>query len=387
MSTHRALIGDNLDLLPTLAGQSFDLIYLDPPYNTGGKVVSEYADRFDDWSGFMAPRLDAMVPLLSELGVIIASIDDTEVHHLRVMLDDLMGPENHVGTVVWDGTPLNSSHLLSVSHDYLVIYARDLAALKASGVQWREPRPEAAEALGAAELAWERSGHDVEIAQREYRRWLSPHRKRLGRGITEYVRIDEAGRLYRVGDAGAPSAQAGRSFRELCHPVTSLPCPVPKFGWRFSDETMDVMLSEGRIEFGPDHTTIPKPKRFLADHVERTPKSVFRHDRSGTKHLERILGERRFPFPKDLAVMMHWIDMVAPADAAILDPFLGSGTTIEAVAALNAEDGGSRSCTGVTIDEGDLVDTVLVPRMEHVERALGDRVDVLRAPRDGDTAH
>ena len=169
--------------------------------------------------------------------------------------------------------------------------------------------------------------------------------------------------------------------------MTSLPCPVPKFGWRFSDETMDVMLSEGRIEFGPDHTTIPKPKRFLADHVERTPKSVFRHDRSGTKHLERILGERRFPFPKDLAVMMHWIDMVAPADAAILDPFLGSGTTIEAVAALNAEDGGTRTCTGVTIDEGGLVESVLVPRMDHVAGTFEQGVEIVRAPRETPTAH
>src|SRR5699024_12513417 len=72
------------------------------------------------------------------------------------------------------------------------------------------------------------------------------------------------------------------------------------------------------------YTTLFRSKRFLEDHVERTPKSVFHHDRSGTKHLEGILGDRRFPFPKDLAVMMHWIDMVAPADAAILDPFLGS---------------------------------------------------------------
>src|SRR5699024_5377910 len=206
------------------------------------------------------------------------------VHHLRVLLDDLMGPQNHVGTVVWDGTPLNSSHLLSVSHDYLVIYARDLAALKASGVRWREPRPEAAEALAAAAAAWEISGHDVELAQREYRRWLSPHRKRLGRGITEYVRLDENGRLYRVGDAGAPSTQASRSFRELVPTTSHLSCPLRKLGWRFSVSMMDLLLSEGRIVFGPDHTTNPKPKSFLDDHDQRTPKSVSHHDRTRTNH-------------------------------------------------------------------------------------------------------
>src|SRR5699024_669875 len=130
---------------------------------------------------------------------------------------------------------------------------------------------------------------------REYRRWLSPHRKRLGRGITEYVRLDENGRLYRVGDAGAPSKQASRSFREIVHPTTHLPCPVPKFGWRFSDSTMDLMLSEGRIEFGPDHTTSPTTQRVLADHVERTPTTVFPPDRDSSSHLAGILAQCRLP--------------------------------------------------------------------------------------------
>lgn len=262
---HRILIGNNLDILPGLTGQVFDLIYLDPPYNTGGKVVREYSDRFDDWSSFMAPRLAQMVPLLDELGVMIVSIDDR-------------------------------------------------------------------------------------------------------------------GRLFRVGDAGTPSAQDGRSFRPLIHPETGKECPVPRFGWRFSDETMDQMLGEGRIVFGPDETTLPKPKRLLSDHSQRTPTSVFRHERAGTKHLERIVGERKFPFPKDLEVMMHWIAVVAGPGARILDPFRGSGTTVEAAAMLNSEDGGSRTVTGITLDEGRIVDEVLRPRMHYVEETLAERVEIAVSP-------
>lgn len=192
----------------------------------------------------------------------------------------------------------------------------------------------------------------------------------------EHSRIDEQGRLFRVGDAGAPSKQASRSFRPLIHPSTGRACPVPRRGWRFSDATMDEMLATGRIVFGPDESTLSKPKRLLADSARRTPTSVFRHERTGTKHLEAIIGSRLFPFPKDLDVMMHWIELVAPRNARVLDPFLGSGTTIEAAAALNTADGGSRSVTGITLDEGRIVDDVLRPRMDHVRSAYGQGVRI-----------
>lgn len=373
-TTHRAIVGDNLDVLPGLAGERFNLIYLDPPYNTGGKVVREYRDRFDNWTAFMQPRLQQMIPMLADEGILMVSVDDREVHHLRVLLDELMGPRNHVGTVVWEGAALNSSKLLSVSHDYLVLYAREHALLRRRGVRWSEEKPEVARVLEAAQTAWDASDRDHEAATRAFLKWRRT--QSLSPGVMEYSRIDEQGRLFRVGDAGAPSKQASRSFRPIIHPSTGRACPVPKHGWRFSDATMDEMLASGRIVFGPDESTLPKPKRLLADSARRTPTSVFRHERTGTKHLEAIIGSKLFPFPKDLDVMMHWIELVAPRNARVLDPFLGSGTTIEAAAALNTADGGSRSVTGITLDEGQIIDDVLRPRMDYVRSAYGQNVQI-----------
>ncbi|MDN5655052.1 MAG: site-specific DNA-methyltransferase, partial [Kocuria sp.] len=261
---HHVRIGDNLDVLPTLDGP-FDLIYLDPPYNTGGRVVTAYEDARDDWTAFMADPIAQLPRLLADTGIVIASIDDREIHHLRILLDEHLGADNFVGTVVWDGSTINSAHLLSVSHDYLVIYAADLAALQASGIRWRQERPDVEMVLAAASDAWDKAGGDRVEAQKRFRAWLAPRRADLPRGLTEYDRIDGRGRLYRVSDPGAPSVQKGRSFRALVHPGTGERCPVPKRGWRMNDASMDHMLEEGMIEFGPDHTTQPKLKRLLAD--------------------------------------------------------------------------------------------------------------------------
>lgn len=378
MSPHPVHIGDNLDILPTLTGP-FDLIYLDPPYNTGARVVTSYADRFEDWSGFMAPRLAELPGLLAETGIVIASIDDREIHHLRLLLDELLGAENHVGTVVWDGSTINSSRLLSISHDYLVIYAKNYATLKAAGTTWRQPRPDAEMMLDAAAVAWRAAAGDRVVAQQRFRAWLNPRRTSLPRGLTEYDRIDGTGVLYRVGDPGAPSVQASRSFRALTHPVTGEACPVPKRGWRMNDTSMDRMLEAGLIEFGPDHTTQPKLKRRLADNATAVPRSVFRQEREGARHLASIDGVGEFPFPKDRDTLARWFDTVTGPDARILDPFLGSGTSIEVAMALNAEDGGTRTVTGIALDEGGILQDVLVPRLRHCERTYGELVSWVEA--------
>ncbi|ATG52077.1 hypothetical protein CFK38_11505 [Brachybacterium vulturis] len=374
---HHVRVGDNLDVLPTLDGP-FDLIYLDPPYNTGGRVVTAYDDDRDDWTSFMRDRLAQLPRLLAETGIVIASIDDREIHHLRILLDECLGADNFVGTVVWDGSTINSAHLLSVSHDYLVIYAADLAALQASGTRWRQERPDAEMVLEAATDAWRTAAGDRAEAQKRFRSWLSPLRATLPRGLTEYDRIDEHGRLYRVSDPGAPSVQKGRSFRPLTHPTTGQACPVPKRGWRMSDASMDRMLAAGMIEFGPDHTTQPKLKRLLADNSTAVPRSVFRQEREGARHLASIPGTGEFPVPKDVDVLARWFSTVAGPDATILDPFLGSGTTIEVAMRLNGTDGGIRHVTGIALDEGGIVENVLAPRLDHCEQVYGDEVDLSR---------
>src|SRR5437660_205825 len=144
--------GDNLialkSLLPTHAGK-IKCIYIDPPYNTGnecwvyndnltqpqfkewiGQTVGkegEDATRHDKWCCMMYPRLQLLKELLSEDGSIWISIGDGEIHHLRALLNETFGEENFVATVVWrNSTGPKQSNLLSVSHDYVVCYAKNV---------------------------------------------------------------------------------------------------------------------------------------------------------------------------------------------------------------------------------------------------------------------
>src|SRR5438876_5247800 len=143
--------GDNLlalkALLPTHAGR-IKCIYIDPPYNTGnegwvyndnltqpqfkewfGQTVGkegEDATRHDKWCCMMYPRLQLLKELLRDDGAIFVSIDDNEVHHLRMLLDEILGLENFVATVIWKKvySPKSSAKYFSENHDFIVIYAK-----------------------------------------------------------------------------------------------------------------------------------------------------------------------------------------------------------------------------------------------------------------------
>ena len=127
---------------------------------------------------------------------------------------------------------------------------------------------------------------------------------------------------------------------------------MPPNGWRFSKETMGRLIAEGRIIFRDSHKDFISVKRPLEDTSGQVVMSVFDRQRTHAgRHLEAVLGEKRFPFPKDHEVLMRWIHLAAPKDGVILDFFGGSGTTTEAVMRLNAEDGGTRQSILVTNNE------------------------------------
>ncbi|WP_173019500.1 DNA methyltransferase [Streptomyces alkaliphilus] len=115
---------------------------------------------------------------------------------------------------------------------------------------------------------------------------------------------------------------------------------------------MDRLIAEGKIIFRDSHTEFISVKRPLEDTAGNVALSVFDRQRTHSgRHLEGILGDKRFPFPKDHEVLMRWIGVAAPSDAVVLDFFGGSGTTTEAVMRLNAQDGGTRQSILVTNNE------------------------------------
>lgn len=380
--------GDNLEVLRLLrrgyAGK-VDVIYIDPPYNTGNDFVyhdaritgreefeSESGQRDDEgklvrvteasgrrhsaWLDMMYPRLWAAQDLLAQKGIVIVAINDVEHANLRLLMDQVFGSENFIADVVWQGGRKNDAQFLSPSTDYMLIYAKNVAAL--ADVRWREPKPGVDSILEAGRAAWEASGHDPDDATRRLKQWwagLAPDDSR--RASEHYNQVDgEDGRpgVVFFGDNMRKPAPTSTSRYDILHPKTGKRVNMHPNGWAYAPENMKRLLAEGRVKFGRDETTRPTMKRYLDETSTQTVMPTFYADRrAASNRLKELLGEGVFDFPKDERVIARWLNLVSEAnpEAVVLDFFAGSGTTGHAVMDLNAADGGRRQYILVQIDE------------------------------------
>ncbi|WP_343966811.1 site-specific DNA-methyltransferase, partial [Oryzihumus leptocrescens] len=365
--------GDNLEVLRLMRRaytNSVDVIYIDPPYNTGNDFVyddkraatqaeheadaglrdeegalqtgagSDRADerktgaaRHSKWLSMMYPRLLVAHHLLKESGVIIVAIDDTEHARLKLLLDRVFGAENFIANVIWQGVKKNDSRYISDSHDYMLVYAKNEGLLTSLNTRWRVRKEGIDEVFRAASDAWEESGHSAEAATLLLKEWFAGQRGRFTAAITNYNLIDDQGRVYMRSDLRSPNPRPNLQY-DLLHPKTGQPVRRHPNGWVYSRETMDEQLASGRILFGPDHTTLAYFKRYLDEQEQEVALSVFEQPRrSASQALERLLGGKVFDFPKDVGVLARWIDLVTQSDpdAVVLDFFAGSGSTGHAV--------------------------------------------------------
>ncbi|MEL7974355.1 site-specific DNA-methyltransferase [Isoptericola sp. F-RaC21] len=381
--------GDNLEVLRLLrrgyAGK-VDVIYIDPPYNTGSDLVYHDSrvtpkDEFETqvgerdgegrlvkntdasgrrhaaWLDMMHPRLWAARDLLKDTGVVIAAIGDDEHAHLRMLLEQVFGAENFISDVVWQGGRKNDSRYVSNGADYMLIYAKNEAILAANSVRWRERKPGVQEALEMAQHIWDEENADHANAQKRWRKWLKEF-KASGvptDAVTRYTTLDGTGRPVR-NDGNISWPGGGGPRYDVLHPVTKKPVVVPAPGWRYPDPaTMQREILAGNVAFGVDHTTQPGMVNRLEELDRQVAVSVFERDRNvATVALNTLFdGNAPFTAPKDVNVLARWIDLVSSGnrDAVVLDFFAGSGSTGHAVMDLNVADGGDRQYVLVQLDE------------------------------------
>ncbi|MDN3905545.1 site-specific DNA-methyltransferase [Arthrobacter sp. YD2] len=359
---HVVINGENfhaLEMLRYTHAESVDLIYIDPPYNTGNKtwlyndhyVAEQDSFRHSKWLSFMERRLTLAKKLLKPTGVIIVAIGDDEHHRLRMLMDQVFGDQNFISDVVWQGGRKNDSLYISNGADYMLVYARNMSSLDESGVRWREEKAGLHEVLEAGRKAWAESGQEEKLATSFMRRWFKEQPKESPvRALSRNVYFLPDGTLCRDDNISKPGDWG--YYYDVLHPLTGKAVPTPERGWVFQESTMNRAIAEGRIIFRDDHTKPISVKRALASTAGIVPQSVFERQRTHSgRHLQDIFGDKRFPFPKDHEILMRWIRLAAPKNAVILDFFGGSGTTAEAVIRLNAEDNGKRQCMLVTNNE------------------------------------
>ena len=356
--------GDNLEalkaLLPYYAAQ-VKCIYIDPPYNTGnenwvyndavnspemrdwlGQVVGRDAEdlsRHDKWLCMMYPRLALLRQFLRRDGVILISINDVELHHLRVILDELYGIQNLLATIVWEKGKKGDSHYFSGVHEYIVVVARDKAFLDAKETRWRKKKAGIDEVLEYYQTLCQQYGRDHERIRENIMKWYRTLPKgHLAKNHKHYKWSDDRGLYFAADFSGPDDGRKSRPRYDIMHPITGKPCKKPSTGWRWEEERTKAALAEqpSRIHFGPDESTVPCRKSYLAEIDEEPITTVFYKDgRAATLLIEQILGPGAFSFPKDVEILAELIGTITENDDIILDSFAGSGTTGHAVLKLN----------------------------------------------------
>ena len=346
--------GDNLAALKILHKAYYGkvkMIYIDPPYNTGNDFI--YNDEFkqtrrsyeteagitddegnvvrDDglrtntsghkhsnWLNMMYPRLFLARNLLRQDGVIFVSIDDNEVHNLRLMMNEIFGEENFVAQIVWERAyaPVNLKHHFSESHDYIVCFARNIDLLDKLSLKRNE----------AADARYKNLDNDP-------------------RGIWQSDNFS-------VGPANQ------KNIYEIITPSGRRVLPPSGYSWRFSEKKTQELIADNRVWFGASGSGVPRYKRFLSEVKDGvTPMTVWKytdvgHSQDATKEVKDLFdGVAYFDYPKPVKLIKQLASLCTNDNDIILDFFSGSGTTAHAVAELNAEDGGNRRWICVQLPE------------------------------------
>ena len=367
---HVIIEGDNLAALTELSythAGKIDLIYIDPPYNTGKKdfiyndkyIDKEDAFRHSKWLSFMQKRLTKAHSLLSPKGVIFLSIDDNEQANLKILCDEIFGESNFLGQLILKTATDNNPSQINIEHEYMLCYCGS----KANQGNWQR-QSQAAKLLISKGEDLVKRGLTLDDAQKELRKWIKSNKDQLPQ-VAHYNNIDKKGIYSSSGNSSNPHP-GGYSY-DIFHPVTHLPCPKPANGWRWPIETFLSYDQQGEIEWGKDHTTQPHVKKRIETSMEYLRTLIYEDNRGTTKALAEIFGgEKKFDNPKPHSVLSRIINFATTKSDIILDFFAGSGTTLHATMQLNAEDGGHRTCILCTNNENNICEDITYERNKRV---------------------
>ncbi len=340
--------GDNLDVLKLLQETylgKVKMIYIDPPYNTGGDFIynDDYAENMDeyiknsgqfdkdknqlvsnmesngryhtDWLNMIYPRLKLARNVLSEDGVIFISIDDNELENLKKICEEIFGESNFIANIVWKHTQQSKNDELYFSRQYnhTLVYARNKSEVK--------------------RFYFERTEEDN-------KNYSNPDGDPKG--------------MWRSGDVRSPNYRKTLCFDIIAPDGTVI--KAPQNGWRWSEESIKEKIATGEIKFKDDYSGIIR-KIYLCDQPGRTPENLWEGNRFGTTRQaasmikELFDGVQVFDTPKPIELIEAMIQLVTDEDSIILDFFSGSATTAHAVMDINSKDGGHRKFVLVQISE------------------------------------
>lgn len=356
---HILIEGDNLEALTALAYThegKIDVIYIDPPYNTGNKdfvyndsfVDREDGYRHSKWLSFMNKRLQIAKSLLSSEGVIFISIDDNEQAQLKLLCDEIFGSDNFITNIIWQSTAgSNTGNEIVTTTEYVLVYTSNRSRAHFDG------QPPSADTFKLSdEYVKERGRYTLDKLDR----------RRVGGHYSEALNFP-----IEMPDGTLRYPGGGQQVNE---------------GWNY-------LWSKTKVKWGLDNNFIvfKKNKEKWAvyckryQNVDNNNKPVDRttpyrnlitsdlfNTAQGTAELANIFNIRPFAFPKPSGLVKFLLSTTVTTlhNATVLDFFAGSGTTLHATMQLNAEDGGHRKCILVTNNENNICEKVTYERNKRV---------------------
>jgi len=303
-------------------------------------VDREDFTRHDKWLCMMMPRLKLLRELLRDDGVIFVSIDDNEVHHLRMLMDEVFGEGNFVSEIVWHNkyTVASDAKYVSSQHEYVLCYAKRIEASQINLL----PRTKKMD---------ERFNNPDNDPRGPWK--LTPLHAKSGSGES-YVYEFKSGVKWK-----APKGTYAR----------------------FSIETLGKLGEENRIWFGKDGKRTPGKKTFLSE-VQQGKKvgTLWTYLETGSTHqaneeLSEIFGKGFFNNPKHTGLIKRCVQLATSTKSndIVLDSFAGSGTTAHAVLDLNKEDGGNRKF--ILVECEDYADKITAERVRRIIKGVKNAKD------------
>lgn len=368
--------GDNLAALQLLEKThkgKIDVIYIDPPYNTGAKdwkYNNEFVDdsdsfRHSKWISWLKSRIEIAKKVLSDTAIIVVTIDDYEVATLRLLLDEIFGEKNYLGTVVIRNNPSGRSTVrgLSVNHEYALFYSSTsfstLGRMEHSAEQ--KSRYDKKDNKGYYE--WEnfrKNGTDSDRKDRPkqfYPIYLNT--------ITSILRIpqiqwNDTQRVYDI-------LEETKENEIVLYPIIKGKEKV----WKYGLERAKSIMREIDIRKTKQGYELYRKKYLNKEgSLPRTwwDKPEYSARDNGTRTLTNLFGpEKVFDFPKaPEAVKDALIAANLNINGIVLDFFAGSGTTAQATLELNAKDGGKRKFILCTNNENNICRDVTYERIKRV---------------------
>ena len=334
--------GDNYHSLAVLNfthQEAIDLIYIDPPYNTGNddfiyndKIKSGYVKRDDPfrhskWLAFMEKRLKLAKNLLKKDGVMFMSIDDNEFAQLKLLADEIFDEKNFIIDVIWNSRKsVSSDAIVSLNHNHTLVYTKDIDFL-------REVMKKSTKfKLPAQEEKFSNPDNDPRGP------WVADPFEAAGvrKNLSYAIKNPNTGEVY---------------------------YPVKGRHWAVLEQEYFKLLKDNKIVFGKNGKGKPSRKRFLSDAMEKglTPKSIWDDvgtTTNGTQHLKSLFQNTVFQNPKPESLIERIIQLATNEKDIVVDYHLGSGTTASTAHKMNRQ--------YIGIEQMDYIETVAVERLKKV---------------------